>query len=98
VRDLENMTHILQSCVPPEAVKQRFNLGVGEKGPCLVHGKWSVGDPGLAHQLVGRLVRARGEASCMVVRGNGGGIGNGCHVDSLVGSVRRYAMAHGCVP
>jgi hypothetical protein len=52
IRDLESIAEILRGCVPPATVEFQEN---GEEGPCPVHGKLSVGDPGLAHQLVGRL-------------------------------------------
>jgi hypothetical protein len=52
IRELENIANILRFCVAPAAVEIQENV---EKEPCPVHGEWSVGDPGLAHQLLGRL-------------------------------------------
>jgi WD40 repeat protein len=99
-RDLENIADILKLCVPPAAVEKEDK---GNEWPCPVHGNRSVGDPGLAHQLVGRLGLASREYSSLVVEAGGrnGGGGSGAIgesggrslVDMLVGSIRRRAVA-----
>jgi hypothetical protein len=58
IGDLENIAHIIRVCVPPAALKLNYN---GKKSPCPVHGEWSVGDSGLAHQLLGPLEHASSE-------------------------------------
>jgi hypothetical protein len=91
----KNMSLILQFCVLPKAVKPWYDSFDGKKGPCPVHGGWRVGDPGLAHQLVGRPGRAGGEGSCVLMKGNRGDgrIGDGCSVDLLAASFKRYALS-----
>jgi hypothetical protein len=49
IGDLENIAHIIRVCVPPAALNLNYN---GKEAPCPVHGEWTVGDPGLAHQLL----------------------------------------------
>jgi WD40 repeat protein len=102
IRDLENIADILRFCVPPEAIALQDN---GEESPCSVHGEWSVGDPGLAHQLVSRLGIVSGENDSQVF-GTGGGNGDdaggssvGCTlVDMLLSSIKRCVAAPWLVP
>jgi hypothetical protein len=63
-RDLESIADILRFFVPPEAVILTCNE---DQNLCPVHGKWSVGDPGLAHQLFGRLLFVRSDESSLVL-------------------------------
>jgi WD40 repeat protein len=103
IRDLESIADILRFLVPPEAMILQDN---NEETPCPVHGKRSVGDPGLAHQLVGRLRFVSSEYSSVVLGaggGNGGGDDGGRRgvfslVDMLVGSIKIYAFAPWLVP
>jgi hypothetical protein len=86
--------------VPPEAAILKDN---GGKNPCPVHGKWSVGDPGLAHQLLGRLLFVTSDESSLVLNACGenchghGGSGGRSLVDMLVGSIKRCDVATGLV-
>jgi hypothetical protein len=96
--DLENIAHIIRVCVPPAAMGRKFN---GEEAPCPVHGEWSVGDPGLARQLLGRLGHASSEGSPLaleVVGGDGCGSGGCSLVDMLVRSIKRCAAAPWLLP
>jgi hypothetical protein len=103
IRDLESIAEILRLCVPPAAVEFQGN---DEEGPCPVHGKWSVGDPGLAHQLVGRLGFVSSDDTSLVLEvggGNGGCSGGGNSgvfslIDMLVGSIKRCADVPWLVP
>jgi WD40 repeat protein len=99
IRDLEKIGDILRVCVPPAAVELPDN---GEEGSCLVHGKRSVGDPGLAHQLVGRLRVASREYLSLVLEAGGGhgdgGTGGRSVVDMLVGSIKRCSSGPWLVP
>jgi hypothetical protein len=91
--------------VNPESTILQDN---GDENPCTVHGKWSAGDPGLAHQLVGRLGLASSEYSSLILdaaSGNGGGGGDGDDgsggrslVDMLVESIKRCAVAPWLLP
>jgi WD40 repeat protein len=96
VRGLEDIAHVLRFCVPPRCVSNLLNDG--DEGPCPVHGECSEGDPGLAHQLAGRLERASGDGSCRVREASGGG-GGGCGLAGLlVASVKRYASTPWLLP
>jgi hypothetical protein len=104
-RDLENIADIIKFCVPPAAVAKEDN---GEEWPCPVDGKRSVGDSGLAHQLVGRRRLLSSEYQSLVPGadgGNGGGDeGSGgrsgvCSlVDMLVCSIKRFVTGPWLVP
>jgi hypothetical protein len=109
IRDLEIIAEVFRLCVPPAAMKVQDN---GEEGPCPIPGKWSIGDAGLAQQLVGRLRVASSEYSSLVLEasvGNGGGGGSGVGdvgddsagrslVHMLVSSIKRCAAAPWLVP
>jgi hypothetical protein len=88
--------------VPPSALENEDN---GEEWPCPVHGKANVGDPGLAHQLLGRLRLARSECSNLFPNAGGGNADNDGAgrsgprlVDVLVRSIKRCAVAPLLVP
>jgi hypothetical protein len=78
IRDLESIAEVLRLCVPSAAVELLEN---GEEGPCPVNGKRSVGDPGLALQLAGRLGFGHSDDACVVLEAGGGDTNFGANDD-----------------
>jgi hypothetical protein len=67
-------------CVLSDAVNLRSS---GAETPCPVHGELSVGDPGLAHQLLGHLELTSIEESSMDLEAAVSGGGSDCFGRSL---------------